>query len=133
MPDRLPGTIRRVKLRPGFLVQSGRVSPGMSGRMRQPADRRAERTGIGVAVSGTFRERALRIFYSSLLVLFAVAVLVFCVQNLETVAVRFLGWGISVPMPVLIVIVYLLGTVSGWGVFSFVRRSLQRATGKTEN
>ena len=70
----------------------------------------------------------MRVLYAAVLLLFAAAVLVFCVQNLETVSVAYLGWSISLPLPLLVLLVYLLGMVSGWGLLSFLRRSIRRAT-----
>jgi uncharacterized integral membrane protein len=78
------------------------------------------------------QESSLRILYTALLILFIGGIVVFCFQNLETVTVSFLGWRLSVPMPILILVVYLFGMVSGWGVFSFLKRSLKVATHKSE-
>lgn len=70
----------------------------------------------------------MRIIYAAILLVFALAVVVFCVQNLDSVAIAFLGWRISLPLPLLVLIIYLLGMISGWGLLSFLRRSLRRAT-----
>jgi uncharacterized integral membrane protein len=79
-----------------------------------------------------FQESSLRILYTALLILFIGGIVVFCFQNLDTVTVSYLGWTLSVPMPILILVVYLFGMVSGWGVFSFLKRSLKVATHKSE-
>lgn len=69
----------------------------------------------------------MRKLHAAVLILFAVVVLVFCIQNLGTVSVAFLGWKVSLPLPLLVLLIYLLGMISGWGVLSFLRRSFRRA------
>jgi uncharacterized integral membrane protein len=62
--------------------------------------------------------------HATLLILFLGAVLIFAVQNHEATKVAFLNLSFSAPLAVLMVLVYLLGMVSGWSVFEFVRRTL---------
>jgi len=69
-----------------------------------------------------------RIIYAVILVAFLATVGLFCLQNMDTVGVKFLGWSLNAPLPVLVLLVYLLGMVSGWGVLSFVRHSIRGAT-----
>ena len=70
----------------------------------------------------------MRFLNSVVLFVFLGVVAIFCLQNLTTVPVAFLGWIIKAPMPLLIFIVYLLGMVSGWNVLSFIRRTYRNAT-----
>ena len=70
----------------------------------------------------------MRVIYAAILLLFVVAVAVFCVQNFGFVAINYLGWQAMVPLSLLVVVVYLLGMVTGWGLLSFLRRSIRRAT-----
>lgn len=72
----------------------------------------------------------MQVVYKALLALFVIALLVFCFQNLRSEEVNFLGWSMNIPMPLLVIIVYLLGMVSGWSVLSFLRRSWEGATHK---
>jgi len=74
----------------------------------------------------------MRVFYAAGLIVLAVAVVVFCVQNLETVSVAFLGWSVNIPLPLLVLLVYLFGMLSGWGLLAFLRRSIHRATAAKE-
>lgn len=73
----------------------------------------------------------MRIINTALLLIFFVILLVFCLQNLTTVDLKFLSWGVTVPMPLLIVGVYLFGMLSGWGVVSFLRKSIRGVTHKS--
>jgi len=70
----------------------------------------------------------MRVVYAAVLLLLVAAVVVFCVQNLETVPVAYLGWSANLPLPLLVLIVYLFGMISGWGLLSFLRRAIRRAT-----
>jgi uncharacterized integral membrane protein len=70
----------------------------------------------------------MRTIYTAVLILFTVVVGIFCVQNLETVAVSFLGWSMNLPLAILVLLVYVLGMISGSGVWWFLRRSASRAT-----
>lgn len=72
----------------------------------------------------------MRVIYTTLVLLMAVAVVVFCAQNLTTVAMSFLGWSVSLPLPFLVVTVYVLGMATGGTLLSFVRRSIHGATAK---
>ena len=69
----------------------------------------------------------MRILYAAVLLLFVAAVLIFCVQNLASVSVAFLGWKASLPIALLFLLVYLLGMFSGWGLWSLLRQSVNRA------
>lgn len=70
----------------------------------------------------------MRIAYAAVLIFFGVALAIFCVQNLQTISLVFLGWKLSLPLPLLLLGLYVLGMVSGWSLFSFLKRSLRRAT-----
>lgn len=75
----------------------------------------------------------MRFVYLLILLLALAAVVVFAVQNNETVTLRYLDQSIMCALPLLIAIVYLLGMVSGWTVIGMLRRSLHRVTERREN
>ena len=58
-------------------------------------------------------------------VVFAVAVLVFVVQNFEIVTMSFLGFSARVPLALLAALAYVLGMATGGSLWSLLRRSLQ--------
>jgi lipopolysaccharide assembly protein A len=70
----------------------------------------------------------MRIIYAAILLVLVAAAAVFCVQNLGSVTIRYLGWQAVIPLPLLVILVYLFGMISGWGVLSFLRRSIRVAT-----
>jgi|DewCreStandDraft_4_1066084.scaffolds.fasta_scaffold137644_2 uncharacterized integral membrane protein len=69
----------------------------------------------------------MRYLYIALIVVLTALVLVFTVQNLGTVSVAFLTASVTLPLSILVILVYLLGMVTGGALFSVVRGWIQRA------
>ncbi|MBR0717478.1 hypothetical protein [Bradyrhizobium liaoningense] len=67
----------------------------------------------------------MRWVYLAIIILFAIAIVVFAMQNLETVTMSFLGVNISLPLAVQTIVVYLLGAVTGGSLFALLRRSYE--------
>ena len=59
--------------------------------------------------------------------IFVIATLIFAVQNFQSVTVSFLNFRISAPHALLIAIIYLLGMVTGGGVWALMRRAFEGA------
>ena len=59
--------------------------------------------------------------------LFAVATLVFVIQNFEIVTLSFLGFSARAPLALLVAIFYLLGMATGGSLFALLRRAIARA------
>jgi uncharacterized integral membrane protein len=74
----------------------------------------------------------MRFIQAVLLVAFLGAILIFAWQNNQTVTIAFLNWGITASNALVIVAVYLLGTLTGWTVVSYLRRSIQKVTQRPE-
>ncbi|MDT2023052.1 hypothetical protein [Methylocella sp. CPCC 101449] len=55
------------------------------------------------------------------IVILVVAILIFAFQNLENVTLSFLGFRITAPLALQIVIVYLLGMATGGSALALVR------------
>ena len=73
----------------------------------------------------------MRFVYIALIVLFTAAVLLFKFQNLDMVTVSLLSARITLPISVLIVLVYALGMASGRFVLALLRglvRGARRTT-----
>ncbi|WP_416140256.1 lipopolysaccharide assembly protein LapA domain-containing protein [Halomonas sp. HK25] len=49
-------------------------------------------------------------------------VLILFVQNIAMVEVRFLTWSLSLPLALLLVVIYLLGMISGKSLMGLIRR-----------
>jgi putative membrane protein len=65
-----------------------------------------------------------RWFYLAVVVVFVAALIVFVVQNTESVGVSFLALGVTLPLALLVFIVYLLGALSGGSLYALLRRSV---------
>ena len=70
----------------------------------------------------------MRVIYLLTLLVLLGAIGVFALQNRETIVLQYLDRNVSCPLALLIVIVYLLGMVTGWTVVGFMRHSLRRVS-----
>ena len=63
----------------------------------------------------------MRYVYTALIVLLTAIVLIFTFQNLTSVTVSLLSMSASLPLSTLVILVYLLGMVTGSALFGLVR------------
>lgn len=63
----------------------------------------------------------------AVIAVFVVVTLIFAIQNFQSVTVSFLNFRISAPHALLIAIIYLLGMVTGGGVWALMRRAFEGA------
>jgi lipopolysaccharide assembly protein A len=69
----------------------------------------------------------MRWFYIALIAVFAAAIILFALQNLQVVTVSFLGFGARAPLALLAVLIYLLGMATGSSMRAVLRRSIEEA------
>ncbi|WJR77119.1 hypothetical protein [Bradyrhizobium sp. NP1] len=67
----------------------------------------------------------MRWIYLALIILFAVATLIFALQNLEVITMSFLGFNIRAPLALLTIVVYVLGAATGSSLLALLRRSYE--------
>ena len=67
----------------------------------------------------------MRWIYLGIIILFAVAIIIFALQNFEIVTMSFLGLNARVPLALAVAIVYLLGAATGGSLFALLRRSYE--------
>jgi putative membrane protein len=72
-----------------------------------------------------------RWLHLSVIALFAAAIILFAVQNHQLVTMSFLGFGATLPMALLVGIVYLLGMATGGSLLALLRRSVEGARRRT--
>lgn len=65
--------------------------------------------------------------YLFLKILITLIVIVLVVQNIGVVEASFFAWSISLPLALLLVVVYVLGMISGKSLVALVRRVRQRS------
>ena len=70
----------------------------------------------------------MRLIQITLLLLFLGLVGIFALQNNVVTPVKFLNWKIEAPTSILVVVIYLLGMISGGAVFGFIRLSLRKVS-----
>jgi uncharacterized integral membrane protein len=73
----------------------------------------------------------MRYVYVALIVAFTAIVLLFKFQNLETVTVSLLTISVTLPVSVLVAVVYVLGMVTGGALLSLLRTLIRGARGKS--
>jgi uncharacterized integral membrane protein len=69
----------------------------------------------------------MRFVYIALIVLFTAIVALFKFQNLETVTVSLLSASFTLPVSVLVFLVYILGMLTGGSLLALLRTWVQRA------
>ena len=70
----------------------------------------------------------MRYVYIALIVLLTAGVLIFKFQNLTSVTISLLGISATLPLSMLVILVYVLGMVTGSALFGLVRSWIHRAT-----
>ena len=67
----------------------------------------------------------MRWIYLGIIILFALAIIIFALQNFEIVTMSLLGFDARVPVALVVAIAYLLGAATGGSLFALLRRSYQ--------
>ena len=70
----------------------------------------------------------MRVFSGFFLFALAVVLGLLAYENNRETTINAWNWRMDVPLPLLVLVVYVLGMVSGWWLFGLVRRSWQRVT-----
>jgi uncharacterized integral membrane protein len=64
----------------------------------------------------------MKLLKTIVLVLLLGVVLVFAFQNFENVQISFINWRVEIPLSVAIVLIYLLGAISGGVLFNLIKK-----------
>ena len=67
----------------------------------------------------------MRWFHLAVVVLFLVVMIIFAFQNFDAVTVRFLGFSINTRVAIVMIVVYVIGAVTGGGLLALLRRSYE--------
>jgi lipopolysaccharide assembly protein A len=62
--------------------------------------------------------------YLAIVIVFVAALIIFVFQNTQSVNIAFLALGVTLPLAVLVFIVYVLGALSGGSLYALLRRSV---------
>jgi putative membrane protein len=63
--------------------------------------------------------------HATVIVIFIAVIVVFALQNLQSVTVSFLNFNMSAPLALIAVLVYGLGMITGGSVWSLIRWAMQ--------
>ena len=66
----------------------------------------------------------MRWVYLIAIILFAAAVVLFAIQNLQLTTMSFLGFSIRAPLALVAVVVYVLGALTGGSLFALLRATI---------
>jgi hypothetical protein len=66
----------------------------------------------------------MRVVYLAVIILLAAAAVIFALQNLTSVSVSFLGFSVTMPLAVLVVVIYVLGAATGGSLFALKVRGV---------
>ena len=66
----------------------------------------------------------MRWIYLAIVVVFVAALIIFIFQNTASVDVSFLSLGATLPLAILVLVAYVLGALSGGGLYALLRRSV---------
>jgi lipopolysaccharide assembly protein A len=69
----------------------------------------------------------MRWFYLAVVIVFALATLIFVLQNFDWVTMSFLGLRISAPLALLVAVVYVLGAIPGSSLYALLRYSIRES------
>jgi uncharacterized integral membrane protein len=67
----------------------------------------------------------MRVVYLAVIILLAAAAVIFALQNLTSVSASFLGFSVTMPLAVLVVVICVLGAATGGSLFALLRRSYE--------
>jgi putative membrane protein len=67
----------------------------------------------------------MRWIHLGIIILFALATIIFVLQNFEIVTISLLGFNARVPLALVVGIAYLLGAATGGSLFALLRRSYE--------
>ena len=63
----------------------------------------------------------------AVIVILAAVIVIFALQNLQSVTMGFLGFRISVPLAILVAVIYALGMATGGSLWSLFRWAIEGA------
>jgi lipopolysaccharide assembly protein A len=65
-----------------------------------------------------------RWFYLAIVIVFVSALIIFVFQNTQSVGISFLALSVTLPLAVLVFVVYVLGALSDGSLYALLRRSV---------
>ena len=67
----------------------------------------------------------MRVVYLAVIIVLAATAVIFILENLKSVSASFLGFSVTMPLAILVFIIYVLGAATGGSLFALLRRSYE--------
>ncbi len=75
----------------------------------------------------------MRILKKTILFLFLLVVVIFAIQNSQTTNIEFFNWGMTLPVSIVVILIYLLGMTTGGLLSSVIRKLMTNEDPKAVN
>ena len=72
----------------------------------------------------------MRYLYLAFLIIMTGIVLLFVLQNATSATVKLFSWSVTLPLSVIVLVAYVLGSLTGGFLIEFIRSIIQGATKK---
>jgi uncharacterized integral membrane protein len=75
----------------------------------------------------------MRMVYLAVIIVLAAAAVIFILENLTSVSASFLGFSVTMPLAILVFIIYVLGAATGGSLFALLRRSYEGSRSSSQS
>lgn len=72
----------------------------------------------------------MRVLKKIVLAIFVILIIIFAVQNSNTITIELFNWGATFPLSILVILVYILGMTTGGILFSVIKNLMDPAHNK---
>lgn len=67
----------------------------------------------------------MRVIKKIVLALFVILIIIFAVQNSNTITIEMFNWSVTLPLSILVILVYILGMTTGGILFSVIKNLME--------
>lgn len=69
----------------------------------------------------------MRVIKKIFLAIFVILIIIFAVQNSNTITIEMFNWSVTLPLSILVILVYILGMTTGGILFSVIKNLMDPA------
>lgn len=69
----------------------------------------------------------MRVIKKIFLAIFVILIIIFAVQNSNTITIEMFNWSVTLPLSILVILVYILGMTTGGIFFSVIKNLMDPA------
>lgn len=67
----------------------------------------------------------MRVLKKIVLAIFVILIIIFAVQNSNTITIEMFNWSVTLPVSILVILVYILGMTTGGILFSVIKNLME--------